>query len=311
MLREALVISACVAVLTLGCTGDEASSTSTGASTGEGVTSTGASASGSGGGTCAGGSVGAGGSDGSGGSGGSDGASGSGGSSVPVAMGCDASAPGTTEISCVESITPGVGAGFGADRFPEIIYGPPHGGGDHGGSTDVLSLGTDGEIVVGFGGSGVVDGEGADFIVFENAFLTGKKPFKELGQISVSDDGTTWTAFPCKQDALPYTGCAGWHPVYSNPKNCVSPYDPVAAGGDVFDLATIGVKTARFIKIVDLHNTGWTGGTTGFDLDAIAVIHAHALGQSNARKASSASLSFGLSASAPTGARSWKNPVAP
>jgi hypothetical protein len=305
MLREALVISACVSVLTLGCTGDEASSTSTGASTGEGVSSSAESASGSGGSTCVAGSGGAGGGAESSGSGGS------GGSSVPVAMGCDASAPGTTEISCVESITPGAGAGFGADRFPEIIYGPPHGAGDHGGSTDVLSLGTDGEIVVGFGGNGVVDGEGADFIVFENAFLAGKKPFKELGEISVSDDGTTWTTFPCKKDALPYTGCAGWHPVYANPENCVSPYDPVAAGGDVFDLATIGVKTARFIKITDLHNTGWTGGTTGFDLDAVAVIHAHALGQSNARKASSASLSLGRSDSAPSGARSWKNPVAP
>ena len=284
MLREALGIVACVGLLTLGCSGgagsSEQGSTGTGGSPEQSSTSTG------GGGAspvaviCGGPGRSFG--EGSGGAGGH----------VPVAMGCDASAPGTTTISCVESFTPGDGSGFGDDHFPEIIYGPPYGAGTHGGSTDVLSLGTDGEIVVGFGGNGVVDGEGADFIVFENAFLTGKNPFKELAQISVSDDGTTWTAFPCKHDALPYDGCAGWHAVCSNPHNDVSPYDPLAAGGDVFDLATIGVKSARFIKIVDQHNTGWSGGTTGFDLDAVAVIHAQALPQSNARKASSDSRSW-------------------
>jgi hypothetical protein len=278
MLREALVIVASVGLFTLGCSSGAGRSEQTSAGPG----GSGSTASGSGG------------SAGIGGDGAAGGAGGAGGSSVivPVAMGCDATAPGTTTISCVESVTPGAGAGFGADRFPEIIYGVPHGAGDHGGSTDVLSLGTDGEIVVGFGGNGVLDGEGPDFIVFENAFLAGGKPFKEIAQISVSDDGVTWTAFPCKQDALPYDGCAGWHPVYSNPNNEISPYDPATAGGDVFDLATIGLKSARFIKIVDQHNTGWSGGTTGFDLDAVAVIHAQALPQSNARKASSDSRSW-------------------
>ncbi len=104
-------------------------------------------------------------SSGSGGSGGSSGATGTGGG-APIAMGCDAAAPATTLISCVESFTPGPGAGFGQERFPEIVHGPPHGGGDHGGSTDVLSLGEGGVIVVGFGGNSIVDGEGADFIVF-------------------------------------------------------------------------------------------------------------------------------------------------
>ncbi|MEP7123864.1 MAG: hypothetical protein ABJE95_23245 [Byssovorax sp.] len=253
MLREALVIAACSIVLTLGCSDGAESTARSG--------------------------------------GGGDGGAG-GGSSLPTDGACDGKPFHTATISHVVSFTPGAGAGFGADHLPEIIYGVPHGGGAHGGSTDVVSLGTDGEIVVGFGDDGVVDCDGPDFIVFENAFLTGKTPFKELGQISVSDDGVTWTAFPCKTDALPYTGCAGWHPVYSNPSNTISPYDPATAGGDVFDLATIGVKSARYIKIVDQHNTGWTGGTTGFDLDAIAVLYADALPQSNARKASSASRSW-------------------
>ncbi len=252
MLRQILLIAASASLLTLGCGGSDTPSSEQ-SSAGTGGSS--ASVSGSGG------------SDGSGGSGGSGGA-------APIAMGCDATAPATTLISCVESVALGPGAGFGQERFPEVVYGPPLGAGDHGGSTDVLSLGTGGVIVIGFGGNAVVDGEGADFIVFENAFLAGTKPFKELAQISVSEDGATWTAFPCKQDALPYDGCAGWHPVYSNPSNTISPTDPAAAGGDVFDLATIGVKKARFIKIVDLGNIVGTAGTTGFDLDAVAVLHA-------------------------------------
>jgi hypothetical protein len=291
MHREALLILACVGLTTLGCS-------SSGAASSEPTRA------GSGGSS---GSCGAGESDGSGGSGGSGG-------SAPVAMGCDSSAPGTTTISCVESFTPGKGAGFGQGRFPGIIYGPPKGAGDRSGSVDVLSLGTDGEIVVGFGGNGIVDGEGADFIVFENAFWKGgnpKYPFMELGEISVSEDGTTWTAFPCRQDAKPYDGCAGWHPIYSNPCNGISSTDPATAGGEAYDLATIGVKKARFIKIVDLHNAFGAEGTTGFDLDAVAVIHAAALPQSKSRKASSASFSGERSPSSPAGAPSWKKPDAP
>lgn len=255
MLRETLLIAASLGLFTLGCSSsDTPSSEQSSAGTGSSSAS-------------AGGTGGAGGSDGNGGAGGAGGG-------APIAMGCDAAAPATTMISCVESFTPGPGAGYGQDRFPEIIYGPPHGAGDHGGSTDVLSLGEGGAIVIGFGGNAVVDGDGADFIVFENAFLAGGKPFKELAQVSVSEDGAAWTEFPCKQDALPYDGCAGWHPVYSSPNNNVSPTDPVAAGGDVFDLATIGVKKARFIRIVDLQTIAGKDGTTGFDLDAVAVVHA-------------------------------------
>jgi hypothetical protein len=245
MLRDTFLITLCAGLFTVGCSGGETTSDPSGA--GGGASSSSAASSGSG---------------------------------ATLVLGCDASAPATTLVSCIESYTPGPGGGHGAEELPAIIEGPPHGGGAKGGSTDVLSLGTDGEIVVGFGGNAVVDGAGPDFIVFENAFWAGgnpQYPFKELGRISVSEDGVTWTAFPCKQDALPYDGCAGWHPVYANPDNDIAPSDPVAAGGDVFDLATIGVKKARFIKIVDLHNTTGTDATVGFDLDAVAVIHAAAI----------------------------------
>src|SRR4051812_33507434 len=131
MLREAVMISLCAGLLTLGCSSGTASSEQTSAGGGgspEPSTST----------TSAGGTapmpVVCGGPGRSGG----EGSGGAGGSSVqePVAMGCDASSPGTTTISCVESFKPGEGSGFGDDRFPDVIYGPPYGAGMHGGSTD-------------------------------------------------------------------------------------------------------------------------------------------------------------------------------
>lgn len=192
-----------------------------------------------------------------------------------VIPGCDAGAPPSRFISCVKAFTPGDGAGTGQDRFPEVIYGPPKGIGPKFGSLDVLSLGKHGEIVVGFGGNSIVDGDGPDFIVFENAFVLGGNPknvFQEVGDVSVSQDGVAWTAFPCQRGAYPYTGCAGWHTVLSNPDNGISPFGVTKAGGDAFDLADLGVKNARFVRIRDLSDYGGAPNA-GFDLDAMAIVN--------------------------------------
>ena len=55
--------------------------------------------------------------------------------------------------------------------------------------------------------------------------------------------------------------------------NGISPVDPAVAGGDLFDLATIGVQRARYIKIMDTGQGHYQGTTGGFDLDALAVIN--------------------------------------
>lgn len=188
---------------------------------------------------------------------------------------CDPDAPATRFISCIASFTAGPGAGFGQSALPAIIEGPPQGKGTAEGSLDVLSLGRGGEIAFGFGGGTIADGDGPDFVIFENAFLVGGNPqavFKELGEVSVSDDGETWVTFPCRKDAFPYDGCAGWHPVISNPENGASPFDPAVGGGDPFDLADVGLSSARFIRVRDVSNYG-SADTAGFDLDAAAVIH--------------------------------------
>lgn len=187
---------------------------------------------------------------------------------------CHEGLPASRSISCVQSFEPGEGAGYGEDRYPEIIYGEPQGKGTHAGSTDVLSLGRGGAIVVGFGASDIADGAGPDFIVFENAFYIGDdptKPFKELGEISVSEDGETWSTFPCAKDAYPFTGCAGWHAVLAGTGLDYSSFDPAQAGGEPFDLADLGLDRARFVKIRDVSNAG-AGGSAGFDLDAVTLV---------------------------------------
>ena len=165
----------------------------------------------------------------------------------------------------------GPGAGFGQNRFPEIVEGPPQGGGSYQGSLDVLSLGNGGSIVVAFGDNTIVDLPGPDFIVFENPFDIGgdaHKPYADPGTVSVSEDGQNWVTFPCTATSYPYGQCAGWHPVFADPtSNKIDPQDPAVAGGDAFDLADVGVKKARFIRIVDRPDI-----PGDFDLDAIAIV---------------------------------------
>jgi hypothetical protein len=184
-------------------------------------------------------------------------------------------------VTGVVSFTPGPCAGFGEAGMPGIVEGPPKGGGAMQGSLDVVSLGVGGEIVLSFAPNAIVDGPGPDFIVFENAFLIGgnaAKPYAEPGEVSVSDDGTTWATYPCTATSYPYGQCAGWHAVYSAPGNGISPVDPATAGGEAYDLADVGLPHARFVRIRD--KSGETcpdaGGsnTDGFDLDAISIVNA-------------------------------------
>ncbi|QRK09795.1 cell surface protein [Archangium violaceum] len=171
----------------------------------------------------------------------------------------------------VVSFSPGPFAGFGQDGYPDIVLGPPHGGGSGMGSLDVLSLGERGEIVLELTDIGVVDGPGVDLLVFENPFGN----FAETGFVSVSEDGQTWHDFPCAPTdrANGSPGCAGVKHVFSSPDNGISPTDPSVAGGDGFDLATLGVARARFVRIKDSGENAYGSTSGGFDLDAIVVVN--------------------------------------
>lgn len=179
----------------------------------------------------------------------------------------------------VVSFEPGTDAGFNQQKLPGIVLGPPGGIVKSGGSLDVVSLGLGGVIVLGFGDKAVSDGPGPDLVVFENPFWPGGDPtqvYAELGEVSVSDDGQTWQAFPCDtagdgQGHFP--GCAGVTPTLNYDPETLVPLDPTKTGGDAFDLAALGVSRARFVKIRDLETLDATGTTSGFDLDAVGIVN--------------------------------------
>jgi hypothetical protein len=66
-------------------------------------------------------------------------------------------------------------------------------------------------------------------------------------------------------EAQGYTGCAGINPVLSHPDNEIDATDSNVAGGDAFDLAQIGVKRARFVRITDTGTNTYDGTSGGFD----------------------------------------------
>lgn len=206
----------------------------------------------------------------------------------------DGGAPASRFVTGIVSYTPGGCAGFGQGSAPGIVEGPPVGGGTEHGSLDVLSLGGGGTLVVTFAPNAIVDGPGPDFIVFENPFWIGgnaSNVYAEPGEVSVSDDGVTWVAFPCTPVLAPgatdgtgtmppYGDCAGWGVVYSAPGNGISPFDPGTAGGNAYDLTDVGLTHARYVRIADRTEEACPEAgpdrptTNGFDLDAIAIVNA-------------------------------------
>ena len=198
----------------------------------------------------------------------------------PVAQVCGpGEAPSDPYVDCVESFHPGE-ASFGHAGLPGVVLGPPLGGGPQTGGLDVVSLGCDGTITLYFDEPAIVDGPGPDLIVFENPFMAGSTKFIEPARVLVSADGVDWRSFPCDpSEGLP-VGCAGLSPVLSNPNNGIEASDPAAAGGDAFDLAEVGLAKARYVRLQDVSvahygSRTWCGGVGGgFDLDAVAAVHA-------------------------------------
>lgn len=182
-------------------------------------------------------------------------------------------------VSEVVSFEPGEEAGFGADKLPGVVLGPPKGKGLTAGSLDVLSLGKGGRIVLGFGDE-IEDGDGPDFVVFENAFWPGGDAtavFAELGEVSVSEDGVDWVTFACDSagdGSGSFPGCAGFTPTLDYDADTILQLEPALTGGDAFDLAEVGLTRARFVRVRDVSNAG-AAPSAGFDLDAVGVVQRH------------------------------------
>lgn len=196
--------------------------------------------------------------------------------SALTSLGLAACGPAAPFAAAVVSFDEGQGAGFGKDALPDVVLGPPEGGGSSQGGTDVLSLGQGGIIVLELGVV-VEDGAGPDLLVFENPFViaaTGAV-YAEPGEVAVSEDGSTYVAFPCAPAEQAPNGCAGFGVVRASSDNGVDPTDPSVAGGDAFDLAEVGIVHARFVRITDRGaqlGQGAIAPTAGFDLDAVAVV---------------------------------------
>jgi len=198
-------------------------------------------------------------------------------------------------------------AGQRVAELPGIVIGPPGDSFPNTGSVSTVSLGRGGSILVSFTDNLIVDEPGPDFIVFENAFFKSFTPtdpnqaytvFAEPASVAVSDDGVTFHTFPYDptalalvgQDATPSTaleslrGLAGITPTFTGDYTVAD--DPGAwdasgpggvsgAGGDAFDLADLGLSSARYVLITDLGlATGFAGPAEGFDLDSVVALHA-------------------------------------
>jgi hypothetical protein len=203
----------------------------------------------------------------------------------------------------VVSTTLGSGGGFGQTLMPGVVLGPPRGSGLYQGSLDVLSLGLSGSIVLAFTNNVIVDGEGADLTVFENSFLrlvglVTQPPFSEPGRVSVSQDGVTWSTFPCalaSGEAPYHPGCAGIYPTLADGTDANAPHGsipsdipiqnligqnaltlpaPPGSGGDSFDLADVGLPWARYVRIESAAFVDGPSGpdNAGFDVDAVAAV---------------------------------------
>ncbi len=190
---------------------------------------------------------------------------------------------------------------------PGILFGPPGAATPTTGSLSVVSLGRGGEIVLEFTDNVIVDGPGPDFIVFENAFFCSTVPvaagdswsvFAEPGIIAVSADGVDYRTFPYDVAALASVvsqcsdrtllarlgGLIGITPSFTG--NYTVPDDPLVFdpaapggvsghGGDAFDLAVVGLATARFVRITDPDlGISLAGASEGLDLDGVVAIHA-------------------------------------
>jgi hypothetical protein len=173
----------------------------------------------------------------------------------------------------------GAGGGRGMERMPNAVLGPPRG--EETGlapRADILSLGRGGQITIEMTDFIIADGEGPDFTVFENAFFIGgnrETPYSEPAVVSVSEDGRNFAKFDCDLASPPlFPGCAGTFPTFSNPENGIDPTDPDVSGGNQFDLADVGLETARFVRITDGGVRAIAAAPSiGFDLDAVVVIN--------------------------------------
>jgi hypothetical protein len=162
----------------------------------------------------------------------------------------------------------------------------------------VLSLGDGGSVTLEFSPP-IADGEGPDFAVFENGFITsGSAIFAELAFVEVSSNGVDFVRFPAVSCTPTSTQTGSFTTL--DPRNLHNLAGKYPAGyGTPFDLSELAASNPSLdvtritrVRIVDVIGDVKTGlgsrdaggnwindpfptdfQTGGFDLDAVGVIH--------------------------------------
>ena len=187
----------------------------------------------------------------------------------------------------VDELVLGAGSTDEAYHDEASVLGPATGR-----TTDVVSLGDSGRITLTFAVP-LTDGPGFDLAIFENAV---NETVLELAFVEVSSDGETFTRFDSTywgtepvpgfggHDPRDIDGLAGKYPVGFG-----TPFDlqalashPAVTSGDVqLDRITqvrivdiVGDGSVRDSHDHPIYDPYPTVGTAGFDLEAVAVLHA-------------------------------------
>lgn len=171
-----------------------------------------------------------------------------------------------------------------AFKTPELALGPAEGN-----SFDIVALGNGGSITLRFDPP-IRNGDGPDFLVFENGF---SDTFLEFGFVEVSSDGSEFvrfdsaylgtemvTAFGMQEPSL-VAGLAGKHR-----QGFGTPFDlELLRYRTVVQLGRVDLGAVGYVRIVDIVGDGSeqdafgqaiydpspTAGSAGFDLDGIGV----------------------------------------
>lgn len=188
-----------------------------------------------------------------------------------------------------------VSLGKASAGFAENAVGPAN--------SSIVSLGDGGWITLSFDRP-IQNGDGADFVVFENAFadpLDLSMAFLELAFVEVSTDGEYFVRFPAVSNLQ--TDSQITNTSYSDASHIHNLAGKYLAGyGTPFDLeelkdsSGIDIQEIRYVRIVDVvgsledefsnvdHlgnviNDPWPTAfpSSGFDLDAVGVLHQHPL----------------------------------
>ena len=232
---------------------------------------------------------------------------------VPMALWAQfapaAGQPGTTAMHADSSAFVGWATGCTVERGPMNVANPSLGVANFGSEEDAIGIpgGTMTVVSLGDGGvatltfrSPICNGEGPDFAVFENGFANAQSPelyFLEIGFVEVSSDGENFFRFPAVSYVQTDTQLGGMACI--DPRqihNFASKYE--ALYGTPFDLDEIEDNTlldknnVTHVRIIDvigdidpeyatydseghIVNDPWPTpfGSSGFDLDAVGVIH--------------------------------------